>query len=204
MTRAAAIVAGRRVAGRGENEQWQIGRPGNDDGVDWDRLNRGVDHCRHECPDLPSTSRLPRLPDLGAETRDWRDWVQRSPSDGWRSQIVSTSGFQWGYFVKLWAPLGDWTVEMRIDQSSRCRASIHAHPGIPWRSACRASASETIALRAFHTAQRGYLNYEIRVPACAFCCSAINDGHRQAGRHGRGRLAGRAVEWDPKDGCRHG
>ncbi|KAI7786737.1 hypothetical protein LA080_002848 [Diaporthe eres] len=35
-----------RVAGRGDNERWQIGRQGSDDGVDWDGLNRGIDHYR--------------------------------------------------------------------------------------------------------------------------------------------------------------
>jgi hypothetical protein len=40
-----------RVTGRGDNERWQIGRQGNDDGVGWDGLNHGVDHCRGERPD---------------------------------------------------------------------------------------------------------------------------------------------------------
>lgn len=38
------------AAGRGDNERWQVGRQGNDDGVDWDGLNHGVDQYRRECP----------------------------------------------------------------------------------------------------------------------------------------------------------
>lgn len=43
------------------------------------------------------------------------------PSDGSQLQIVRTSGFRWGYFVKLWTPRLLDSV-MRIAMSSRCRA----------------------------------------------------------------------------------
>lgn len=100
---------------------------GNDDGVDWDVLNHGVDHCRRECPGQPGC-RLLLLdwPDLGE--RSGRLTAQRRPSDGWHS-LVRTSGFQWGYFVKLWVARRLDRV-LRIDLSSRCRAPIHAWPGM--------------------------------------------------------------------------
>ena len=107
------------MTGRSDNERWQIGRQGNYDGVDWDRLNHGVDHCRRERPGC----RLDCL-NLGDETERLS---APSPSDGWHSQIVRTSGLRWGYFVKQWGP---WAIgqcdanghELQMSCSNSCTA----------------------------------------------------------------------------------
>lgn len=178
------MAGGGEGGGRSRQQRAMVDRTqGNDDGVDWDVLNHGVDHCRRECPGQPGC-RLLLLdwPDLGE--RSGRLTAQRRPPDGWHSQMVRTSGFQWGYFVKLWVARRLDRV-LRIDLSSRCRAPIHAWPGM-FRACVHSRAESTEGHSKDICATRA---------ACTGCRGVCCDGHRQAGQYCRhGWRAGRTLD----------